>query len=260
MLDARSWITKNPLRDPETRNQNPASGFTKGGPVMGIFTRFRDIVSSNINAMLDKAEDPEKLIRLMIREMEDTLIEIKASCAGVMAGSKKVEHELEAVRSRIAYWEEKAPLAVSKGRDDLAREALLEKRKSVERVIVLEQELAEHNAIIEAYQEDIQQLEDKLRGAKEKQRILVQRHIHANGKRRAQEDIRRMDSQEAMFKFEDFEGRIERMEAEADLVNFGARPTLEEELESLGTDEEIEKELEALKAVRVSVPKESEEV
>jgi phage shock protein A len=225
---------------------------------MGIFTRFRDIVSSNINAMLDKAEDPEKLIRLMIREMEDTLIEIKASCAGVMAGSKKAERQLDEVRSRITYWEEKAPLAVRKGRDDLAREALVEKRRSVERAVVLEQELTEHNAIIEAYQDDIRQLEDKLRSAKEKQRILVQRHIHANGKRRAQEDIRRMDSNEAMFKFEDLEGRIERMEAEADLVNYGARPTLEEELESLGMDEEIEKELEALKAAKVTVSKDSE--
>jgi phage shock protein A len=227
---------------------------------MGIFTRFRDIVSSNISAMLDKAEDPEKLIRLMIREMEDTLIEIKASCAGVMASSKKVERQLDEVRGRIAYWEEKAPLAVSKGRDDLAREALVEKRRSVERAVVLEEELTEHNAIIEAYQDDIRQLEDKLRSAAEKQRILVQRHIHANGKRRAQEDIRRMDSNEAIFKFEDLEGRIERMEAEADLVNYGARPTLEEELENLGMDEEIEKELEALKAVRMTVTRDSEEV
>jgi phage shock protein A len=210
--------------------------------------------------MLDKAEDPEKLIRLMIREMEDTLIEIKASCAGVMAGSKKVERQLDEVRSRISYWEEKAPLAVRKGRDDLAREALVEKRRSAERAVVLEQEFAEHNAIIEAYQNDIRQLEDKLRGAKEKQRILVQRHIHANGKRRAQEDIRRMDSNEAMFKFENLEGRIERMEAEADLVNYGARPSLKEELEDLGMDEEIEKELEALKAVPMTMARDSEEV
>jgi phage shock protein A len=167
---------------------------------------------------------------------------------------------LDEVRSRLVYWEEKAPLAVSKGRDDLAREALVEKRRSVERAVVLEEELTEHNTIIEAYQDDIRQLEDKLRGAKEKQRILVQRHIHANGKRRAQEDIRRMDSNEAMFKFEDLEGRIERMEAEADLVNYGARPTLEEELENLGMDEEIEKELEALKAVRMTITRDSEEV
>lgn len=223
---------------------------------MGIFTRFRDIVSANINAMLDKAEDPEKLVRLMIREMEDTLIEIKASCAGVMADSKKVQRHLDDVRSRISYWEEKAPLAVSKGRDDLAREALVEKRRSIERAEILEQELIEHNTLIEAYQDDIRQLEDKLSSAKEKQRILVQRHIHANRKRRAQEEIRRMDSTEAVFKFEDLENRIERMEAEAGLVNYGASPSLRDELESLGMDEEIERELESLKAQRI--PKEQD--
>lgn len=223
---------------------------------MGIFTRFRDIVSANINAMLDKAEDPEKLVRLMIREMEDTLIEIKASCAGVMADSKRVQRHLDDVRGRISYWEEKAPLAVSKGRDDLAREALLEKRRSLERAEILEQELLEHDTLIEAYQDDIRQLEEKLRSAKEKQRILVQRHIHANRKRRAQEEIRRIDSTEAVFKFEDLENRIERMEAEAGLVNYGTSPSLKEELESLGMDEEIEKELEALKSSRT--PKERE--
>lgn len=225
---------------------------------MGIFTRFRDIVSANINAMLDKAEDPEKLVRLMIREMEDTLIEIKASCAGVMAAGKKVERQLEDVKNRVAYWEEKAPLAVGKGRDDLAREALMEKRRSLKRAETLEQELREHNALIEAYQDDIRQLEAKLRGAKEKQRILVQRHIHANRKRRAQEEIRRIDSTEAMFKFDDLESRIERMEAEAGLVNHGTGSSLREDLENLETDEEIEKELEALKSSGLSRKGETE--
>jgi phage shock protein A len=226
------------------------SNIKRGGDIMGIFTRFRDIVNSNINAMLDKAEDPEKLVRLMIREMEDTLVEIKASCAGVMAGAKKVERNLEEVRARVKYWEEKAPLAVNKGRDDLAREALLEKRKYSDRAEALEQELMEHNGLIEEYQGDIRQLEEKLAGAREKQRILVQRHIHANRKRRAQEDIRRMGSAEAMFRFDELENRIERMEAEADLVNYGVRPTLDEDIEGLGLDEEIEEELRALKASR----------
>jgi phage shock protein A len=215
---------------------------------MGIFTRFRDIISSNINAMLDKAEDPEKLIKLMIREMEDTLVEIKASCAAVMAGSKKVQRQMEGIRSRGKYWEEKASLAVNKGRDDLAREALVEKRRYIERAEALERELMEHNALIEQYQEDIRQLEDKLGSAREKQRMLVQRHIHANRKKRAQEEIRRMDSSEALLKFEDLENRIERMEAEADLVNFGRKPTLEEELDDLEVDEEIEEELQTLKS------------
>jgi phage shock protein A len=148
--------------------------------MMGIFTRFRDIVSSNINVMLDRAEDPEKLIKLMIREMEDTLVEIKASCAGVMANSKKVQRQLEEVRSRGDYWKERAELAVSKGRDDLAREALVEKRRYSDRAHAFEKELIECEGLVQGYQDDIRQLEDKLTAAREKQRILVQRHIHAN--------------------------------------------------------------------------------
>jgi phage shock protein A len=215
---------------------------------MGIFTRFRDIISSNINAILDKAEDPEKLIRLMIREMEDTLVEIKAACAGAMASSKKVQRQLDTLHDRIRYWEEKAGLAVKKGRDNLAREALVEKRRYVRRMDGLENELSEHNLLIEQYQADIRQLEDKLKSARDKQRMLVQRHIHADRKRRAQEEIRRVDSSEAMFKFDELENRIERMEAEADLVNYGKKTVLEAEFDELGVDDEIEKELQALKA------------
>ena len=214
---------------------------------MGIFTRFRDIVSSNINAILDKAEDPEKLIKLMIREMEDTLVEIKAACAGAMASSKKAQRQLDTLHDRIRYWDEKAGLAVKKGRDNLAREALVEKRRYARRMDSLENELAEHNLIVEQYQADIRQLEDKLKSARDKQRLLVQRHIHANRKRRAQEEIRRVDSSEAMLKFDELENRIERMEAEADLVNFGKKTVLEAEFDALGVDEEIEKELQALK-------------
>jgi phage shock protein A len=167
---------------------------------MGVFTRFRDIVSSNINAMLDKAEDPEKLIKLMIREMEDTLVEIKASCAGVMANSKKVQRQLDEVQSREKYWKERAELGVNKGRDDLAREALMERRRYSDRADALKKELTECDSLVEQYQDDIRQLEDKLGAAREKQRILVQRHIHANRKKRAQQEIRRMDSAEAIIK------------------------------------------------------------
>jgi phage shock protein A len=215
---------------------------------MGIFTRFRDIISSNINAMLDRAEDPEKLIKLMIREMEDTLVELKASCAGVMANAKKFQRGVEEAGSRAKYWEEKASLAVTKGRDDLAREALVERRRYTERVEAHEQEIAEHNGLVVQYQEDIRQLEERLRSAQEKQRVLVQRHIRANGSRRAREEIRRMDSAEALFKFEELENRIERMEAEADLVNFGRKPALEAEMDDLEVDEDIEEELKTLKS------------
>jgi phage shock protein A len=214
---------------------------------MGVFTRFRDIVNSNINAMLDRAEDPEKLINLMIREMEDTLVEIKASCANVIAGAKKIERQIEESETRAKLWEDRAGLAITKGRDDLAREALMEKRRYTERIHPLQQELAEHRGLVDQYQQDIQQLEDKLRASKEKQRLLVQRHTHAARKRRAQEEIQRMDNSKALFKFEELENRIDRMEAEADLVNFGKKPTLESEFENLLIDEDIEKELRMLK-------------
>jgi len=214
---------------------------------MGIFTRFRDIISSNMNAMLDKAEDPEKLIKLMIREMEDTLVEIKTACAGVMASGKKVQRQLEGHNARAQYWEEKAELAVNKGRDDLAREALIEKRKFINRITTLEHDLVEQDLLIEQYQDDIRQLEEKLRSARDKQRMLVQRHVHAQRKMQAQQELRRIDSSETIMKFDELENRIERMEAEADLVNFGKKTSLEDELERLSVDEEIENELQALK-------------
>jgi phage shock protein A len=183
----------------------------------------------------------------MIREMEDTLVEIKAACAGAMASSKKVQRQLDTLYDRIRYWEEKAELAIKKGRDNLAREALVEKRRYTRRVDGLENEITEHNLLIEQYQDHIRQLEDKLKSARDKQRLLVQRHIHANRKRQAQEEIRRVDSSEAMLKFDELENRIERMEAEGDLVNFGKKTALEAEFDTLGVDEEIEKELQALK-------------
>jgi phage shock protein A len=216
---------------------------------MGIFTRFRDIVGSNINSMLDRAEDPEKLIKMMIQEMEDTLIELKSACAGVIAARKKVERQLEAAEKRSEFWEAKAQLAVNKGRDDLAKEALLEKRRFVQSAESFANELIEHDSLLDQYKDDIRQLEEKLKSAREKERILVQRHIHAASKRRAQEEIRRIDSTDAIIKFEELERHIEHMEAEAELVNFGRKPSLEEEFERLDIDEQIERELQALKSL-----------
>jgi phage shock protein A len=215
---------------------------------MGIFTRFSDIISSNINAMLDQAEDPEKLIKLMIREMEDTLIEIKSSCANTIAGGKKVGRLLEETRERQLFWEEKAQLAVTKGRDDLARQALLEKRRFSQRVTAVDEEHSELEMIVEKYRDDIQELETKLKSARDKQRMLVQRHIRASRKKKAQQEIRRVDSAEIMQKFDEMETNIERMEAEADLVNFGRKTTLEAEFEELAADDEIEQQLKDLKS------------
>lgn len=214
---------------------------------MGIFTRFRDIISSNINAMLDKAENPEKLIKLMIQEMEDTLVELKSSCAGVIAQARRIRREMEEAAGRQRSWEERASLAVRKGRDDLAREALAEKRAYEKKEQALEQEAADLDVLVEEYQDDIRQLEKKLESAKEKQRLLVERHIHAVHKRRAQEDIRRMDNSDAVMRFENLENRIDRMEAEAEMINFG-KDSLEGRIAHLAADEEIERELENLKS------------
>jgi phage shock protein A len=214
---------------------------------MGIFTRLRDIINSNINAMLDKAEDPEKLLRMMIREMEDTLVEIKASCAGAMAARKKTERQIEEARTKSEEWAKKAKFAVDAGREDLAREALVEKRRLAEFCETLEKELVQCDSLVEQYQKDIVQLEEKLVSVREKQRVLVQRHVHAQGRKRAQMGIRNADNFDAIVRFEQFENRIDRMEADADLVNFGRKPSVEEELDRLATDDDIEKELDALK-------------
>ncbi len=215
---------------------------------MGVFTRVRDIINANINAMLDHAEDPEKMVKQIIREMEDTLIEIKANCAASMATKKKIRRDLDIVLDHVKNWESKAQLAVDKGREDLAREALQEKRRYVERADSLEDELEQAKNLVTQCQSDIMQLEDKLGAAREKQRMLVQRHRNAQTMKKAQQNIRRFDTSDAFHKFEAFQQRIDRMEADADLVNFGRKPSLEEELKKLETDDEIENELQRLKA------------
>lgn len=225
---------------------------------MGIFTRFRDIIHSNLNAMLERAEDPEKLLRLMIQEMEETLVELKASCAAAMAGTVKVRREWRQLEAKARGWDEKAAMAVARGYEDLAREALLEKRRLEEKINSLGGELQDHESIVDGYKADIATLEEKLITAKEKQRSLVQRHMRAKGRKRAGSDLRRADSNAAMMRFEEFEQRIERMEAEAEMAGPWSerKPrdstwetfTLEEKFAKLAADEDIERELEALRS------------
>ena len=213
---------------------------------MGIFSRFRDIINANLNAMLEKAEDPEKLIKLMIQEMEDTLVELKASCAGAMANRTRVSRAYETSTENVEKWEKKARLAIEKGREDLAREALLEKRACQDEATHREKEVEHFDNLITQYQKDIQQLEDKLETARNKHRILVQRHIHASHRKVAQTKIRKADSSDAFVRFEQFESRIDRMEADADLINYRGS-NLEDEFSKMETDELIEKELASIK-------------
>ncbi len=223
---------------------------------MGVFTRFRDIVSSNINDILDKAEDPVKMLKLMIREMEDTLVEIKSDCASDMATGKKIERELLDAQSRAGFWEKRAAVAVRKGRDDLARDALVEKKRYKEKAEVLKGQLRKHQVLVVQYQDDMVQMEHKLSAAREKQRNLAQRRIQAKCQRQAWEEIRIIENSEALYKFEEFENRIERMEAEAGLVNYGKEVIIEQELDAMIVDEDIESELHHIKS---SLPKDSQQ-
>jgi phage shock protein A len=198
--------------------------------------------------MLEKAEDPEKLIKLMIQEIEDTLVEIKASCAGAMANRTRVVRSLEEAKRHAQSWSAKARKAVERERENLAREALLEKRRIEEETESLGRESEQYSELIEQYQQDIVQLEEKLAGARKKHGVLVQRHIHAQKQKRAHSSIRQTQGTDAFSRFESFENRIERLEADAELINYGVKPTLEDELEKIETDDEIEKQLAELKS------------
>lgn len=214
---------------------------------MGVFTRLKDIVHSNLNAMLDKAEDPEKLIRLITQEMEDTLVEVKANCAGAIAARKKAERAAAAAQAAVGEWEDRARLAIDKGRDELAREAIREKQRFTEQAAAFHQEVASCEEIVAQYKQDIAAVEEKLQAAREKHRLLAQRHLRARNHKQAQTTLRRAGSLEALARFDKLENRIERMEAEASLVNYAASQSLVEQLEALRGEDRIEKELEDLK-------------
>jgi phage shock protein A len=214
---------------------------------MGVFTRLKDIVNSNLNAMLDAAEDPEKLIRLMSQEMEDTLVEVKANCAGAIAARKKAERAEAAARAAVGEWEGRARLALDKNRDDLAREALREKQRFAEQAETFGQEAAACGEIVAQYKQDIAAVEEKLQAARERHRLLVQRHTRARNHKQARATLRRAGSLDAVARFDQLENRIERMEAEASLVNYAPNVSLVEQLEALRGEDKLEKELEDLK-------------
>lgn len=217
---------------------------------MGVFTRLKDIINSNLNAMLDAAEDPEKLIRLMVQEMEDTLVEVKANCAGAIAARKKAERSAAAAAAAVGEWADRARLAIDRDRDDLAREALREKKRFEEQAEAFRQEAAGCGEIVDQYKADIAAVEERLQAAREKHRLLVQRHIRARNHRQAQTTLRRANSPDAVARFDQLEHRIERMEAEASLVNHAVKTSLVEQLEALRGGDQIEQELEALKRER----------
>ncbi len=214
---------------------------------MGVFTRFKDIVGANINTLLEKAENPEKMIKLMMQEMEDTLIELKSACAEKLAAKAKAQRQLEDTQQRIDLWQQRAELAVEKGRDELAREALIEKRRCESDKDVLEGDLKQYDGLISECRKNILQLEEKLQTVKQKHKLLVQRGAQATEQKKAKDTIRSASDVRAYQRFSELENRIERMEAEAEMADYGGNSTLEDEFSRMEASGVVEEELEQLK-------------
>jgi phage shock protein A len=214
---------------------------------MGIFSRFTDIENSNINAMLDKAEDPEKIVRLMIQEMEDTLVEVRSAAARAIADRKELSRKLDAVNGERAEWEQKAELAVSKGRDDLARAALAESQKVGERVDVLRHQHAQVDEGLAQLKDDIARLEEKLADAKSRQKALVMRHQTATNRLEVRKHTHETRIDDALVRFEQFERKMEHMEGRVEAYDLGQKKDLRHEFTTIENNEGVEQALKALK-------------
>lgn len=215
---------------------------------MGIFSRFADIVNSNISALLDKAEDPEKMIRLILQEMEDTLVEVRTNSAKAIADKKELARKVISIEAQIDDWQSKASLAITKGREELARAALIEKQKLQEIVKGLHTEQTLVEETIEKLTGEISKLEAKINETRAKQQALVIRREAAGSRRDVQKHLHTSRTSEALSKFEQYERRIEQLEAEADSYEMsGKSKSLDQEFAELQANDEIENELQKLK-------------
>jgi len=214
---------------------------------MGIFSRMSDIMNSNINAMLEKAEDPEKIVRLMIQEMEDTLVEVRSAAARTIADKKQHRRKLAAIRAEAREWEAKAELAVSKGRDDLAKAALREKASAERIADSLDEQLQQIDEGQAKLNGDISRLQAKLADAKARQKALLTRHETSSHQLRVREQLHEGKVDDALMRFEKFERKIENIEGRVESYDLGERPDLRQEIQNLEGDEKVEQELNELK-------------
>jgi phage shock protein A len=214
---------------------------------MGIFSRFSDIVNSNINAMLDKAEDPEKIVRLMIQEMEDTLVEVRTAAARSIADRKELNRKLAAVERDRDQWDQKAELAVRKGRDDLARAALAERARVEERVELLKKQHGQVDQGLSRLKEDIQKLEEKLSDAKMRQKALIMRHETATKRLDVRKHTHEDRIDDALVRFEQFERKMEYVEGRVEAYDLSEKKDLRREFDSLESQESVEEALDELK-------------
>ncbi len=214
---------------------------------MGIFSRFTDIINSNINNLLDKAEDPAKMVRLIIQEMEDTLVEVRSSSAKTLAEKKELTRQVNRFEKDAEQWQEKAELALNKDREDLARAALMEKKKCSESAQELIEELTHADDYISKLQDEISQLQDKLNDAKARQKSIVMREKSASSRLKVKENMHSSRVNDALNRFDHYERKVDDIESQIDSYDLG-RKSLADEIAELETDEKVDDELAQLKA------------
>jgi phage shock protein A len=223
-----------------------------GGPAMGIFSRTRDIIAANFNDLLDKAEDPAKMIRLMILEMEETLVEVRSASARTIADQKELRRHVTRLDQLQADWAEKAQLALSKDREDLARAALMEKKKAGEMAEQLRGEIAVLDDALSANEIDIEKLQVRLREARTRQSAITARLQSAENRVKLRTLLTSDRVDEAMARFDQLERRVDFAEGRADALSLGAdrtsaTPSLAEQIAALEDGDKVDAELEAMK-------------
>lgn len=215
---------------------------------MGIFSRTRDIVAANFSDLLDRAEDPAKMIRMIILEMEETLVEVRSSAARSIADSKEMARNVAKLDGLQASWTEKAELALSKGREDLAKAALVEKRKAAGMADELKAEIATIDDTLRLSEADIAKLQSKLREARAKQSAISNRMESANNRVKMRELYTGPKVAEAFSRFDVLEKRADHAEGRADALAMGQPRTLSDEIAALQGEEQVDAELAAMKA------------
>ena len=213
---------------------------------MSVFSRITDIVNSNINALLDKAEDPEKMVRLIIGEMEDTLVEVRTTSARAIADKKELVRRRGRLAREAADWEAKAELAISRSRDDLARAALVEKSKADEAVVSVDAELKVLDDTLAKLNEDIHALQQKIKDAKAREASIVLRGQAAKTRLGVRRQLHDHNIDDAMARFEQYERKMDDLEGQVESFDVGQR-TLKDQIDELVVDESVDDELRKLK-------------